>query len=308
MEGKSKNPREIAYIVEKNTFAVFDGLSEAQIENEEEPLTLHSRKFSRFSFLIINAEKKAVTANINVRDIFGLISKSKVAMQQEILQQMTSSADPKETEELSSAYTVTISSGVLKGRTPAEVLITDGEKGIQALQNQYLFLRENVGKYPKNKTQMDAIMEASKLLKEGKLNKETCEKNKSNCFSLYSSGLKPLVRKTDNQGRCFVYEISIDWHFGEARPVTVHIKNFYAPVVKKENGLFNVQASKLDTVTQKDNYMNLTYDDWAYVLHMIETDIERFESSIYGKKRKESDRYEYENKQAAKGTTVRVVS
>ena len=68
--------------------------------------------------------------------------------------------------------------------------------------------------------------------------------------------------------------------------------------------MFNVQASKLDTVTQKDNYMNLTYDDWAYVLHMIETDIERFESSIYGKKRKEADRYEYENKQAAKGIAV----
>ena len=58
MENKSKNPREVAYIVEKSTFAVLDGLTEADIENEEEPLTLHSRKFSRFSFLIINQDCK----------------------------------------------------------------------------------------------------------------------------------------------------------------------------------------------------------------------------------------------------------
>ena len=51
----SKNPTEIAYVGRKNTvFAVFDGLSEANIENGDEPLTLHSKSFSRFHFAMID--------------------------------------------------------------------------------------------------------------------------------------------------------------------------------------------------------------------------------------------------------------
>ena len=128
MENKSKNPREIAYIVEKSTFAVLDGLTEADIENEEEPLTLHSRKFSRFSFLIINQDKKAAIANLNVKEMFGFLAKSRFAMQQEMLYRFNVT-DAKEEEELPLAYTVTIASGSLKGRTPADVLLNDGEEG-----------------------------------------------------------------------------------------------------------------------------------------------------------------------------------
>lgn len=111
MENKSKNPREVAYIVEKSTFAVLDGLTEADIENEEEPLTLHSRKFSRFSFLIINQDKKAATANLNVKEMFGFLEKSHFAMQQEMLYQFNSGSN--EEEELPLAYTVTITCLIL---------------------------------------------------------------------------------------------------------------------------------------------------------------------------------------------------
>lgn len=297
MENKSKNPREIAYIVEKSTFAILDGLTESNIENEEEPLTLHSRKFSRFSFLIINQDKKAATANMNVKEMFGFLEKSHFAMQQEILYQFNSGSN--EEEELPLAYTVTITSGTLKGRTPADVLLNDGEEGKKLLNNQYTFLKKNLSKYPKNKTQMDAIVNASQLLKEGKLDADAVGKGQTKRISLYSSGLRPLVNRKNNAGMSFVYELTVDWLLGEKRPLMITIVNYYAPVIKKDDGMLNVQVKQRDQTTLRNNTVNLTFEDWAYVQHMIETDIERFESGIYWNKRKESDRYFFENRKNA---------
>lgn len=298
MENKSKNPREIAYIVEKSTFAILDGLTKADIENEEEPLTLHSRKFSRFSFLIINQDKKAATANLNVKEMFGFLAKSRFAMQQEMLYRFNVT-DAKEEEELPSAYTVTIASGSLKGRTPADVLLNDGEEGKKLLNNQYTFLKNNLAKYPKNKTQMDAIVNASTLLKEGKLDADTAGKGQIKKIPLYSSGLRPLVNRKNNAGMSFVYELTVDWLLGEKRPLMITIVNYYAPVIKKDDGMLNVQVKQRDQTTLRNNTVNLTFEDWAYVQHMIETDIERFESGIYWNKRKESDRYFFENRKNA---------
>ena len=297
MENKSKNPREIAYIVEKSTFAILDGLTESNIENEEEPLTLHSRKFSRFSFLIINQDKKAATANMNVKEMFGFLEKSHFAMQQEMLFQFNSGSN--EEEELPLAYTVTITSGTLKGRTPADVLLNDGEEGKKLLNNQYTFLKNNLSKYPKNKTQMDAIVNASQLLKEGKLDADAVGKGQTKRISLYSSGLRPLVNRKNNAGMSFVYELTVDWLLGQKRPLMITIVNYYAPVIKKDDGMLNVQVKQRDQTTLRNNTVNLTFDDWAYVQHMIETDIERFESGIYWNKRKESDRYFFENRKNA---------
>lgn len=297
MENKSKNPREIAYIVEKSTFAILDGLTESNIENEEEPLTLHSRKFSRFSFLIINQDKKAATANMNVKEMFGFLEKSHFAMQQEMLYQFNSGSN--EEEELPLAYTVTITSGTLKGRTPADVLLNDGEEGKKLLNNQYTFLKNNLSKYPKNKTQMDAIVNASQLLKEGKLDADAVGKGPTKRISLYSSGLRPLVNRKNNAGMSFVYELTVDWLLGEKRPLMITIVNYYAPVIKKDDGMLNVQVKQRDQTTLRNNTVNLTFEDWAYVQHMIETDIERFESGIYWNKRKESDRYFFENRKNA---------
>lgn len=298
MENKSKNPREIAYIVEKSTFAILDGLTESNIENEEEPLTLHSRKFSRFSFLIINQDKKAATANMNVKEMFGFLEKSHFAMQQEMLYRFNVT-DAKEEEELPLAYTVTIASGSLKGRTPADVLLNDGEEGKKLLNNQYTFLKNNLSKYPKNKTQMDAIVNASQLLKEGKLDADAVGKGQTKRISLYSSGLRPLVNRKNNAGMSFVYELTVDWLLGEKRPLMITIVNYYAPVIKKDDGMLNVQVKQRDQTTLRNNTVNLTFEDWAYVQHMIETDIERFESGIYWNKRKESDRYFFENRKNA---------
>ena len=79
----------------------------------------------------------------------------------------------------------------------------------------------------------------------------------------------------------------------------ITIVNYYAPVIKKDDGMLNVQVKQRDQTTLRNNTVNLTFEDWAYVQHMIETDIERFESGIYWNKRKESDRYFFESRKNA---------
>ena len=234
---------------------------------------------------------------MNVKEMFGFLEKSHFAMQQEMLYQFNSGSN--EEEELPLAYTVTITSGTLKGRTPADVLLNDGEEGKKLLNNQYTFLKNNLSKYPKNKTQMDAIVNASQLLKEGKLDADAVGKGQTKRISLYSSGLRPLVNRKNNAGMSFVYELTVDWLLGEKRPLMITIVNYYAPVIKKDDGMLNVQVKQRDQTTLRNNTVNLTFEDWAYVQHMIETDIERFESGIYWNKRKESDRYFFENRKNA---------
>lgn len=292
MENKSKNPREIAYIVKNSTFAVFDGLSSANIDDGDEPLTLHSKKFSRLSFLIINAEKKATTANINIRDIFGLVERSRFAMREELSRNLHSSDE----KELPLAYTVRFTSGRVKGRTAADILLHDGQEGKELLNNQFSFLKSNLQKYPKNQLQIDAIVNASVLAQNNEL-KEI--KESSFKMKLYESGFRPLTRRKNDKGMSFVYEISMEWIFGEQNPINVTIKNYYAPVVENSDGMLNVQVKQRDPDSLQTNTISLSLDDWAYVTHMMEASIERFEAYIYTAKRKEAEKYEYENKSAA---------
>lgn len=292
----SKNPTEIAYVGRKNTvFAVFDGLSEANIENGDEPLTLHSKSFSRFHFAMIDSEKGSVTANINIRDIFGLIKRSEYAFKKDL-----ESAASNDGATISPAYTVMIPSGPLKGRTPADVLINDGETGAELLTNHYYFLEDNLAKYPKNQIQMDAIMEAFDLRDANKLDSSNAQKKE---VVLYSSGLRPLIRKKhkNNPNLSFVYEITIKWYLGTEYPVAVQIKNYYAPVIQKPDKTLNVQVKNRDPNSLIETSFSMTYGEWAYVIHMIETSIRLFESSIYRKKREESVKYSKENRENARG-------
>ena len=294
---ESKNPREIAYVVRGTTFAIFDGLTEADIERGEEPLTLHASTFSRFKFLIISADKKAGTANITARDIFGVLQKSKIAAYKDVDFSLSMDEISVDNDRSAPAYTVKLTSGNLKGRTPAEILLTNGQQGEAALTNQYKFLEENLNRYKGNKEQMDAILDAFNRLDNGTLNAGSVRKKQE--VMIYNSGCRPLVRKKDARGNSFVYELEIKWILGERYPVVVSIRNYYAPVIKTKDGLYNVKISQRDKNTEIVNIMNLSADEWAYACHMIETDIENFERILYTKKRKEAQKYEAESRRKA---------
>lgn len=291
LENMQKNPLEICAIVHKNqTFAIQNGLSPAGEGNgvqgdENQPLRLYS-SISRFPLCVIQ-DHTSVTANLRVTEIPGIIARSNFCFNKEMEAAIQMTVATEETPK-SIAYTQILSMGQgMKGKTPAQYLLEAGkepemvEKSIDALKKQYTFLRSKVKENPKfakgNQAQMDAISEAVNLYRAGKLSVDEASATLSS-VKIAESGFRPLVRRQRPDGKSFVYEYSILWSFGKDYPVTVSIKNYYAPVIQMQTGTLNVKAAeKLDERTYS---IKMSADEWMYVLHMIEANLRVFEDAI----------------------------
>ena len=70
-----KNPKECFSLCQNQTFFILNRLAPPNCEDGSEPLLFHHDTFSRFVFVIINASKKAVKANIPVSAIPAIIEK-----------------------------------------------------------------------------------------------------------------------------------------------------------------------------------------------------------------------------------------
>ena len=175
------------------------------------------------------------------------------------------------------AYTTVITSGKLKGKTPAALLLEDAQKNCGMLLNQKNWLESNLSKYPRNKVQIEAIEDALTLLDAGKLATEDADAG-YHTEIVYSSGMRPLIRRKRPDEKSFVYEIVIRWNGGADKPVEIEIRNYYAPVIKKENGLLNVMIK--DRADETRNVISLTLDQWSWVEHMLETNIRTFENLL----------------------------
>jgi hypothetical protein len=265
-------PKEIfASIRENRSLAIMANFTRATIANEDIPLAVYDKKFSRLTFTGIDSEHQcSVSANIPVSLVAGMLAASDYAYRLH----MDALYTKKEEAPESPAYTVRIASGTLKGRTPAEVLLEEAN-GKDLLNSQYKWLAENAAKYPKNKVQMEAIAEAAKLFKDGKLNKDSVQH--SQVVNLYNADVRPLLRKPREDGTCPVYGISIDWHIGEKTPVVVTVKSFYAPVIQDEKGRINVQVTKMDKTTYTQVIKNLDTNEWCNAVRCIETAMLQFE-------------------------------
>lgn len=273
------NPKQIVGINHLDcTFAIQNELTKAEGIDRNEPLNLHHNKFSRFPIVIIDKDSHPVSANISARDMISIIQKSKFLFNKEL----ELSCTPNEESLDSLAYTVRFSSGEFKGKTPAEVL-AENPDNTKKLNIQYEFLKKNLGKYPKNRIQMDAIIDAAKLLKANKLQKKMRKTISS--FPIYASGLRPLVRRqreSSNGGVVsFVYQLWIHWNFEAEAPVCLEIENFWAPVIKTEIGLLNVKAENKESSRKLS--INFTLEEWTWIMHEVESNIHIFELK-YGSK------------------------
>lgn len=269
-----KNPKECFCLRQNQTFFVLNELTLPTCDDGSEPLTFHHDTFSRFKFVIINADKKATTANIPVSAIPGIFENAKT---HNFLQKINAaiSSEPK-SDSVSPAYTFVIPSGKLRGKTPAAALVENPEVNKQLLENQIVWLQQNINKYPKNATQIQVIEEALKLFESGNLNAKTNVKTQPTATILYQTGVRPLVRRKRDDGKCFVYEIVITWNDKAVKPIEFTIRNYYAPVVQMENGLLNVMAgSRVDEVK---NIFSLTIDEWFWLEHILESQIRTFEN------------------------------
>lgn len=283
----SRYPLEIANVVRKQTFYVNSKLSLANLNpsspKEFEPPLMTFGHFSRYEVCIINEDRKAATANINLTDVRGVIRRSRYLLNKHY----DAETSQNDTANTSPAYSVRIASGRLAGKTPAEVLAA-GFENQQALEDQKNFLASHLDKYPKNKIQIDAIQQALDLARAGQLNAENIVKNDTR--KLYVAAMRPLTRRkvpADILSRypqnvqntvSFVYEIMIQWSLGmKGYPVTVSIINYYAPVEKRPDGTLNVHKSELDRVSAIKNSMKLTADEWMDTVDSIDSDIRRFQ-------------------------------
>ena len=280
----TKYPKDITIAREK-TLVFTSELSLATAAEGYSPIRVYN-DFSRFAVALINEAKKAVTANIPISEIENIVQMSHAAQVVDLQTtvtptQMAASAMGGSTEGdqamISVANSIRIANGSLKGKTPAEVLAEDSEGGAKALTSQREWLKKNLERYPVNQKQIDAIEAALMLSKAGKLSdaQSTSSSAKGREITLYKAEYRPLVRKARDDGKCPVYHIVIKWCIGQDYPVSVRITNYFAPVAKNAQGLYNVQASQAEN--RVDTEMCLTASEWNNTLRELKTAMFQFE-------------------------------
>lgn len=277
------NPMELASVVRNQTLIIQNGLSLAGSGSDEtHPLKVYS-SFSRFVFALINADRKSVTANIRVTDIPGILAASEYSYKKHMDALYSSAVVPQQEQAQSPAFTKRFTSGNMKGKTPAQIILNakDKEAAIEDLKKQYVWLRENAKKNKRyaegNQEQMKAVEEAVNLFRKGELSEGAAEPSSASgtVIEIYNSGFRPLTRKEKKKGKTFIYEIRISWNIASAYPVTVEIKNYYAEVTEKENGTLNVQVKTKEA--EQKNSMALSSAEWLNIIYMIRTNMEMFE-------------------------------
>ncbi len=292
-----KNPKEFYCAHGKNIFCAFNELTSPKCEDGSEPLMFHHETFSRFHFVLFNEANNVVTANIPVSEMPGIFSAineqmlvSKISKR---IQSQSNSCDDVDTT--SAAYNTRIASGKLKGKTPSAALLESADNE-QLLKNQVTWLESNLSKYPKNKEQINAINEALSLYHSGKLVSGAVIDVQDKTV-IYPGGLRPLVRRKKENGKAFVYQISIYMYEDDKKPIQVTVKNFYAPVIKTEAGLFNVQAK--DRENEVEVSFQFTLSEWKWFEHQVETQMRTFENITAPALYKTANNAEYVNRQNA---------
>lgn len=300
------NPKECFCLRQRQTFFVLNELTLPECKDGSEPLTFHHETFSRFKFVIINADKKATTANIPVHMIPDIIEAVKMKNFEKYMAPPAAVKDEKASEkgeDLSNniAYTTVIGSGTLRGKTPAGALLENPDVNHQMLVNQINWLKSNLAKYPRNQAQIDAITEALRLYKEGKLSAQTGAVTQAAptkpANEIYKTGMRPLTRRKNQNGKTFVYEIAISWNPGSDKPVEFEIRNYFAPVVKRENGLLNVIAK--DREGEVKNVFALSLSEWFWLSHILEAQMRTFEDMHAARLYKTANEDEWANRSAA---------
>lgn len=274
-----------------------------EVGNDEEGKPLAAfNNFSRLVVTIIDKDEKAkfVEANIQYEKLAEIEARGKYALNQYLGKDTQPSAQADET---SPAYTVVIPSGKLKGKTPAQVLLeADGPK---LLNSHYKWLEDNLEKYPANKKQMDAIMDAAKLQKEGKLRTDTPVN--TGVINILEAAPLPLIRKKKEDGTCPVREISINCNLSMNAPFEIFINNYDAPVmaVSKDgmkevtsegSGGNKVNVQKQDKKNEVSKKFKLTVGEFASLLDHINIAKEIFLNSYSAVLMKEALEADKENR------------
>lgn len=250
VENKLLAPNEDEYLVDETT-------GKASVA----PYTLHS-KMSRFVFTIFSNGKR-ISANFNAKGVDKFCEKGLWLYRNRGIKfdeySMLSSGEGYNTG-TSPAYTVPIM-GKFNKRTAVQIISENPERKNELIE-QINYLRDNVGKYPANQKQIDAINEAIKLFEEGKLKKGVLPKSET--LTLIPPEVKYFRGKNSKNEKgyqhCYILGMKYDSLAGNT-PITITIENFFAPLLKSEDGKTVIKVSKRDVSTVKKESFSLTMDE-----------------------------------------------
>lgn len=270
---RTKYPLEVGSVVRKNkTFSITSHLSRANAYDNDPPYLIYN-KFSRFALSILDTTNgtKSVKGNIRTSEIADIIYRTEYAFKRHMDAETVLDDNLSTDDRTSPAYTVRIATGTLRGLTPAQA-IADGKE--QLLINQKQFLEEHLQQYPSNRAQINAIDDALNLKAKNLIGSSNTAS--SGCLvNLYNGGMHPLVRNTRSDGKCFVYEIKIEWQVGSKYPVSVSITNYYATAIKQADGRLNV--TNQDQLSRIVLTQTMSESEWINIITSIKKNMKQFE-------------------------------
>lgn len=247
-------------------------------------MSLHS-KFSRFKFSLYKIkEKKYLNFNLHPEKLAGLEAKFKAITNLEISQ---AGASDKQTSDVPLAYTVPISTGKLKGKTPAELIleVINNPQALQQvfndLESQKNFLLQNVAKYPKNQLQIDAILNSYELYNNQQLVQRADVSTSK--IPLLSEFKIPNAKQQDNEGYTKTTAFEIYYTKGEAYPFTVEITNAKARPTFHQNG--TITANMKEAKEKESASFNMSFFDFSDMLSEMKEQKKAFERELRKERR-----------------------
>lgn len=277
----------------KVSINIEDKLIAPKSESTTPPLEMHEGSLSRFVVTLLDmtggAKTSYVNANIPAKDVPG------IEMETEALFVKDAIASSKSAGGNEACYTTQLPWGDHKGKTPAAVLI-ENPAAAESLENMKSLLNQNAGKYPNNLKVVKAIEQAIAKMKEGTLNAGESSSSEGELAVIYDKNYK-YKGKESADGYRQIYGIQISHKMGNKYPWSVRITNCEAPLEKKADGATTPIMSK--SRNQKSAQINLSKEDWAYIVYRMSNNMKMFERENYGELSSRASKIEWENIQAS---------
>ena len=266
-EGKGcENPREIFSSFRENGKSLHVEAHFSKAEESEYPLAVFG-KFARLVFTVIDtgdSRKKYCSVNMQYDKIAGFVKRGEYALG-EFLGSETHGA-PETAGGTSPAYTVRMTTGKFKGKTVAEI-IAEFPNCAEDLHSHYMFLSKNADRYAANRSQMEAIDDAARILNEGGSFTGQERSSAAPFIRIFEPVPLPQVRKKREDGMCPVAELEIVCDCSKNAPFIFNVSNYFAPVDVKENGKMNAKKSQMQDLVKHS--FSLTVEEWCDLMDKI---------------------------------------
>jgi len=256
----------------KKTLSVECFLKAPEEKGLTPPLTMVD-EFSRFRINIINfttEPKKYVYANILAKNELPFIVDQYRAVVNNTLMLKP--------EPLPIAYTTKFIGGNFAGMSPAEVLVGD-ETRRGELERSQEYLRNNLGRYPKNQAMIDAIDNAFYLFDSGEL----YDRSSSSSFVIFNEDFKRMSGNKIQASIKIEFDPSMDF------PWAITISN--ADIV-------SINGDKVETKDKRSEFYRLSSKQMAGFIRTIDDLLTAFKTNHYEQLQKRADdlRWKPENK------------